>query len=304
MAFDVPILFLVFNRPGTTKKVFERIKEIRPSKLFIAADGPREGKEGEEEKTETVRRLILDGIDWPCEVKTLFRFHNLGCGNAVSTAITWFFDNVEEGIILEDDTFPDPSFFNFCKILLEKYRHDNKIKVIGGNNFQNGKWRGDGSYYFSAYSHIWGWASWKRVWKEYDFKLSGLNNESIDAVLEYYFKKKVVIEYWKKVFLQFKTVPVDTWDYQLAFSIWKNKGFSILPNKNLVTNIGFGESSTHTTNPNDKTSNMPVDSIIDIDHPAKVEINTKADLYFFEKFLGQKSFITRIKNKLRITNEL
>ena len=108
MAFDVPILFLVFNRPETTKEVFQRIKDIQPAKLFVAADGPRAGKEGEEEKCEAVRRLILDGIDWPCKVETLFRFHNLGCGNAVSSAITWFFDNVEVGIILEDDTLPDP----------------------------------------------------------------------------------------------------------------------------------------------------------------------------------------------------
>ena len=136
MSFDTPILFLVFNRPDTTAQVFQRIRELHPAKLFIAADGPREGKEGEKETCEDVRRLILDGIDWVCDVKTLFRFHNLGCGNAVSSAITWFFDNVEEGIILEDDTLPDPSFFPFCKTLLEKYRNDEKVKIISGNNFQ------------------------------------------------------------------------------------------------------------------------------------------------------------------------
>jgi hypothetical protein len=304
MAFDTPILFLVFNRPATTKKVFERIREIKPSQLFVAADGPRPEKEGEREVCEEVRNIILQGVDWPCEVKTLFRNNNLGCGLAVSEGISWFFEHVEEGIILEDDTLPDPSFFNFCKPLLEKYRNDERIKMISGDNFQNGKWRGEGSYYFSAYSHIWGWASWKRVWKEYDFKLSGFTIENIEVVLRYYFERKVVIEYWTKVFQQFKIEPVDTWDYQLVFSIWRNRGLTILPNKNLVSNIGFGEFSTHTSNSKDKTSNMPVGSIIDIYHPGKVEINRKADLYFFGKYLGQKNFFEKIKNKLRITNEL
>src|SRR5262245_29106398 len=118
MAFDIPILFLVFNRPETTVRVFQRIREMQPAKLFVAADGPRNGREEEQEKCKEVRKLILDGVDWPCDIKTLFRDHNLGCGNAVSSAITWFFENVEEGIILEDDTLPDPTFFGFCKTLL------------------------------------------------------------------------------------------------------------------------------------------------------------------------------------------
>jgi hypothetical protein len=273
---------------------------MQPAQLFIAADGPRPGKEGERQKCEEVRNIILKGVDWPCHVKTLFRDSNLGCGHAVSGAITWFFENIEEGIILEDDTLPDLSFFIFCKELLGKYRHDEDVKLISGNNFQNGKWRGEGSYYFSAYSHIWGWASWRRAWKEYDFRLSGLNEEDIEIFLRYYFEEKTVIEYWKKTFQQVKMQSVDTWDYQLLFSIWKHEGLTILPNKNLVSNIGFGQFSTHTVNSNDKTSNMPVDSINEIYHIGKVEINKKADLYFFKKFLGQKNFFEKIKNKLRI----
>ena len=303
MAFDVPILFLVFNRPETTKKVFQRIKEIQPAKLFVAADGPRTGKEGEEEKCETVRRLILDGIDWPCKVETLFRFHNLGCGNAVSSAITWFFDNVEEGIILEDDTLPDPSFFSFCETLLEKYRHDNKVKLISGNNFQNGKWRGDGSYYFSAYSHIWGWASWRRVWNEYDFTLNEISMEGLERYMQHYFNAREVSDYWKKIFHELKNGLINTWDYQLLFSIWKRRGLSVLPNVNLVSNIGFGESSTHTKNANDKTSGIPTAPLALLSHPLDVEIDKAADEYYFNKFLlGKKSWFERIKHKLIGTN--
>ena len=299
MAFEVPILFLVFNRPETTSQVFQRIKEIQPSRLFIAADGPRTWKEGEKEKCEAVRRLILDGIDWPCEVETLFRSHNLGCGNAVSSAITWFFEKVEEGIILEDDTLPDPSFFSFCKTLLEKYRHQDRIKMISGNNFQNGKWRGGGSYYFSAYSHIWGWASWRRAWNEYDFTLKEMNTDQLESYMQRYFEEKDVKEHWKRIFQELKKGSINTWDYQLLFSIWKENGLSILPNVNLVSNIGFGESSTHTRNTNDITSNIPAGSLDQLSHLNKVEIDKVADKYYFNRFLiGKRSLFERIKYKL------
>lgn len=297
MSFDTPILFLVFNRPDTTARVFQRIKELQPTKLFIAADGPREAKEGE--KCEAVRGLIIDGIDWPCQVETLFRFHNLGCGNAVSSAISWFFENVEEGIILEDDTLPDPSFFTFCKILLEKYRDNAKIKMISGNNFQYGKWRGDGSYYFSAYSHIWGWATWRRVWNEYDFVLQSMTKETLEIYMQNYFKERAVVQFWKTILQKLKDGLINTWDCQLLFSIWKHHGFSILPNMNLVSNIGFGESSTHTKNEKDITSNIPVSPIIQIDHPRKIEIDKTADLYYFRKYLQEhRNLFERIKYKV------
>ncbi len=299
MSFKVPILFLVFNRPDTTAQVFDRIRQIQPAQLFIAADGPRAAKEGEKENCDEVRNIILKDIDWPCDVKTLFRDKNLGCGLAVSRAITWFFDNVEEGIILEDDTLPDPSFFDFCKSLLEKYRNDDKVKMISGNNFQNGKWRGDGSYYFSAYSHTWGWATWSRTWQQYDLSLNELNESNIENYIRKYFNQTLLLEYWKKTFLQLKAGMFDTWDFQLLFSIWKNEGVSILPNKNLVSNIGFGQFSTHTRNKNDKASNMPAKSIRKIIHPEKIVIDKDADWYHFKSNIQRNvGLLQKIKNKM------
>jgi len=284
MQFDVPILFMVFNRPDPTQHVFERIREMQPAKIFVAADGPRQGKEGEKEKCDEVRNIILKGIDWPCDVKTLFRDANLGCGQAVSGAITWFFENVEEGIILEDDTLPDLSFFNFCKTLLEKYRNDDKIKMMGGNNFQSGKWRGNGSYYFSAYSHIWGWASWRRTWNKYDFSLSHQNEISISKTLDFYFSDKKIKKYWFEVFKNVKLGKFDTWDLQLLFCILENKGMTIIPNVNLVTNIGFGAGATHTANENDLLSGIPYSSLDKIVHPDDHSINEEADSFAFYKF--------------------
>jgi len=180
-----PVLFLVYKRPDTTRQVFEAIRQAKPPRLYVAADGPKKNVPGEAEKVKQVREIISNGVDWDCEVKTLFRDENLGCKYGPVEGINWFFKNEEEGIILEDDTLPSQSFFWFCQELLERYKDDTRIMVISGDNFQNGITRGTCSYYFSRYNHIWGWASWRRAWKYYsvDMKLwpdvaknQGLNN--------------------------------------------------------------------------------------------------------------------------------
>jgi|SRR5688572_18223107 len=300
MSFDTPILFLVFNRTDTTPKVFEKIRQVKPAKLFIAADGPREGKEGEKEKCEEVRRLVLDGVDWPCDVKTLFRDQNLGCGLAVSGAISWFFENVEEGIILEDDCLPDPSFFNFCKTLLDKYRHEEKIKIISGNNFQMGNWRGDGSYFFSILPHIWGWATWKRTWAQYRYSLSYLDDQSVDQLLDRHFRRKKEKKYFKKIFFSVKNNEVDTWDYSLSFSVWHSNGLNVLPNQNLVSNIGFGENATNTKNIESILAQIPVYTMLDLKHPESITLNEQADQFYFDNFIDlRRPLLVRVKRKLR-----
>ena len=177
--FQTPILFLIFNRPDTTKRVFESIRSIKPAKLYIAADGDRKDKVGEDLLCKDTRSII-DLIDWECEIKTLFRPENLGCKIAVSSAIDWFFENEEQGIILEDDCLPNESFYIYCETLLNYYAFNERIMHISGNNFQDGMMRGNGSYYFSNYNHIWGWASWKRAWKAYNVDLSFLTETLIE----------------------------------------------------------------------------------------------------------------------------
>lgn len=245
MAFQTPVLFLVFNRPDLTKRVFERVREIKPQYLYVAADGPRPKILEDNEKCNAVRRLILDGIDWDCEVKTLFRDKNLGCGKAVSEAITWFFDHVEEGIILEDDCLPDLTFFNFCRNLLLKYKEESQVMHIGGHSLGVGSQnKATGDFYFSAYNHIWGWATWRRAWNFYRYELSDIDLFSLNKNLPFYFETKNEITFWLKMFYESK--KIDTWDYNWTFSIWLNRGISILPRKNIVKNIGFGVESTHT----------------------------------------------------------
>jgi len=219
---DTAILFLIFNRPETTRKVFERIRKARPKRLYIASDGPRLLNDSDNQKIIFSREIAM-AVDWKCEVKTLFRKENLGCKFAVESAITWFFNQEEEGIILEDDCLPNADFFLFCQKLLEKYRNNKKVLTILGNNFQDGKIRGSKSYYFSKYFHCWGWASWRRTWAYYDGKISFWPKwkESVDWTNK--FTNKVEQQYWSKIFDKIYLNQIDTWDYPFIACLWNKK---------------------------------------------------------------------------------
>lgn len=282
---NAAVLFLVFNRPDTTAQVFRAIRQTHPLRLYVAADGAREGREGEAERVAKVRE-IATAVDWPCEVKTLFREDNLGCKNAVSSAITWFFEHEEQGIILEDDCLPHTDFFSFCEQLLDHYRDDERVSVITGDNFQAGRWRGEGTYYFSRYNHVWGWASWRRAWKRYDRDLtfwpSWRHSEDWTSKLP----DKVERQYWAKIFDRMYAKQIDTWDYPWTASVWYYGGLTATPNVNLVSNIGFGEDATHTTSANSELTEMPTHSIGYLRHPLRVERDKDADRHIFNHHYG------------------
>ncbi len=298
---NTPVLFLVFSRLDTTKQVFAKIREIQPKQLFIGADGARAGKEGEAEKVAAVREYILANIDWDCEVKTLFREQNLGCGVAPAEAITWFFENVEQGIILEDDCLPDLSFFTFCEELLNYYKDDEKIMHITGNNFQFGKKRGHESYYFSKYTHNWGWATWRRAWKHMDFDMA--TYPIFLAELEkydYLFTSEKEKKYWLNEFSKGNINKNHVWDLQWLYSVWKNDGVTICPNHNLVSNIGFGIDATHTMQSNNLCNILVKALVFPLIHQKNKIINKKADNFVFEKsYLQQLTFYSKIKNKIK-----
>ena len=294
---DTAVLLLVFNRPETTRQVFEAIRVAKPTRLFVAADGPRAHKEGEKELCEQVRTIVTK-VDWDCDLKVLFRDHNLGCGKGVSGAIDWFFEQVEEGIILEDDCVPHPDFFSFCTELLQRYRTNETIHVIGGNNFFKDSYLNN-SYYFSAYGHIWGWATWKRAWKNYDFSLKSFNDDTFEKCLRSYFSRPEEISFWKSQYLKMKYDGIDTWDYQWTFSQWYHQAINITPGVNLVKNIGFGNDATHTTAINERLSNLETHGLKITRHPDEIRINAVADRYLFETFYRQNpTKEPGIKNKI------
>jgi GR25 family glycosyltransferase involved in LPS biosynthesis len=259
-----PVLFLVFNRFDGMKKVFEEIRKAKPSQLFIAADGPRSFKE--KEKTDAVRDYIIKKIDWKCKIKTLFRDKNLGCKYAVSEAINWFFKNVEQGIILEDDCLPNQSFFKFCQELLEKYKSNEKIMQISGTNIEvTSKIKED--YFFSKCFNIWGWATWKRAWKDYDVEMKKWPKYRIKIfrlMKNYTLLNK--IKSFRLYELTYKN-RINTWDYQWDFLCRIKNALAIIPKNNLITNLGFIE-GTHTTNYKKKEKTLKRKEIV---FPIKTE---------------------------------
>ena len=281
--FSTPILFLVFNRPDTTETVFRRIREIKPTRLFVSADGPRSQKPGENQKCAETRRII-EKVDWPCDVKTNYSDANLGCRKAVSTGIDWFFAQVEEGIILEDDCLPDLSFFSFCEALLAQYRDDSRVMHIGGVNFQNGNIRGDGSYYFSQLCHVWGWATWKRAWNQHDVNLSSYPLALEQKKLSDAYALPAMERYWKKNFDLVYNGIKDTWDFQWQYAVSIAHGLTILPNVNLISNIGFSGEATHTKDRIEGLSNRPTSSLAQIQHPAFMLPDVEADMYTFRRY--------------------
>lgn len=303
--FNTPILFLIFNRPENTKIVFEEIKKQKPKYLFVAADGARSNNLEDLEKCNATRQLVIEGIDWDCEVKTLFRDVNLGCGVAVSEAITWFFENVEQGIILEDDCLPHPSFFMYCETLLELYKDNEKVYAIGGSSFQNGKNVGEASYFFSNYAYVWGWASWRRAWNSYDYNLKQLSTYKEKQLIKTIDSRSVFKNYWFSILDKVANKEIDTWDYQWLFSIWNNGGLAVVPNVNLISNIGFGKDATHTIGES-SFANMETQDIGTILHPKNIKADKKVDRYSSEKVFGisENKKITFVSLKKQVKRKL
>lgn len=298
-----PVLFLIFNRPDLTAASFAAIRAAKPRQLFIAADGPRPDRIGEEALCDQARHVATQ-VDWSCDVKTLFRQQNLGCRRAVSSAISWFFEQTEEGIILEDDCMPDSSFFPYCHDLLCRYRDEPRVMCITGNNFQNGKRRGTASYYFSIYNHCWGWASWRRAWVANEDTMTQWNElRSSDFLRE--MMSKHAARYWQHAFDSVQNGTVDTWDYVWTFACWRHQGLTATPNVNLVTNIGFDERATHTFDPSSHHHRIPAESMrFPLKHPRRIRQHRAADREAEKTVLGlcpPPSLMRRIAGKIART---
>jgi len=290
-----PVLFLIFNRPATTQRVFDAIRQAKPSRLFVAADGPRDDIPNEVEKCEQTRRII-DTVDWGCEVTCYFREKNLGCRKAVSSAIDWFFLHVDEGIILEDDCLPSQTFFRYCQELLEYYRNDMRIMQICGLNVLK-EWNRNGhSYYFSNYGPIWGWASWRRAWDYYDVDMKFWPEVREKKFYKDLFLNSEEAEYRLDIYDKVYSGIIDTWDYQWGFAKAINHGLSVIPSLNLIANIGFTVDATHTvTDQNNPYATMEAFNMNTIlDHPQYVVRDCLADQRYVREFMGVKP----VRNKL------
>jgi len=272
---DVPVLLIVYRRPDLAARVLDAIAAARPRRLFVAADGPR--SDAEREACE-LARAAATAVTWPCDVLTDFAPRNLGCAPRVKSALDWFFEHVERGIILEDDCLPAPDFFPFCDALLERYRDDARVVHISGETYHTGVI--DESYYFSKYSLTWGWATWRRAWRLYDRQFAtwpALRNRPETAAL---FDTPDERRYWTTTFDQQHEGPLTDWDYAWWYTCMTH-GLSIHPAVNLVTNAGSGTDATHTAGA--AVCHRAVGTLgTPYRHPARVVRNRAADLDTFD----------------------
>lgn len=292
--FETPVLFIVFNRPEITAKTLSVIKEVKPKYLYIAADGPRKNRPDDAEKCKKVKEVIHEMVDWDCELKTLYREENRGCGHGPAEAITWFFDHVEQGIILEDDCLPAKSFFRFCEELLKKYKDDDKVWWISGSNFF-GKWyTKKASYSLSNFGPLWGWATWRNYWENFDYSAEGWFTKTGKENVRKSLNNNLYYKYFSKVFDRyFEITKDDVWDYQFLFSRFNHGGVTIIPSANQITNIGFGENATHTRS-NSAINPQVYEIKFPLQHPKK-NVDNLFDWLFFQKYLKtNKTLLNRL----------
>lgn len=291
------VVLLIFNRPDTTEKVFETIRQAKPPKLFVIADGARVDYPEEIEKCQAARQII-NNVDWKCEVLTNYSETNLGCQKRVSSGLNWVFEQEETAIILEDDCLPHPSFFPFCEDLLEYYRHDNRIAVISGQNVQMGRKRNNYSYYFSRYNHCWGWASWRRAWEDFDFEMKLWPLVKEEGWLKDILLDDGAVKSWQKLFQSTYEGHINSWAIRWTFSCWVRNYISILSNENLISNIGFGEASTHTKRKKSKFANLPTKAVeFPLKHPPCMIRDSQADA-LTQKTLYQTNLIANTKKAI------
>lgn len=289
--FSTPILFIIFNRPQLTSQIFDVIKTIKPERLYLAADGPREWIKEDKINCDETRGIVSE-IDWDCKVAKLFRHHNLGCKNSVSSAINWFFENEEEGIILEDDILPHISFFEFCETLLHKYANEDRIMAIGGTNILPIFKKKDQNYIFSYQGSIWGWATWRRAWEKYqsvitdDLIKASLENIRVTSTSKIVFAKRI------EIFSKLIHNGIDSWGYHWLFSRLSSMGLTILPTRNLISNIGFGINATHTTIKIHPLARLPIFPMQDNPKgPKKLEIDYDYEICLNKKIYGYQTII-------------
>lgn len=300
MSLDIPILLCVFNRPELTTQVFEAIARQKPKRLLIAGDGPRVNRSDDQELVDQTRKVI-ERIDWDCSVKSDFSTINLGCRAQMAKAITWGFQQCERMIILEDDCVPNDSFFPYCRDLLDKYADENQVMTVSGNTYPTSGFN-DSSYRFSKYPLIWGWASWRRAWQHYELEMQRWNDSGVQQqVLDEFTDSESERNFWRDIFDRQSAGEINTWDYSWTFACWLNRGLTILPRQNLVSNIGFGDHATHTFDCNSPMANRSTFPTKVAKHPREITRDRDADQAIrkivFEPAQAlpiQRSFLSRL----------
>lgn len=282
---DYPVVFFVFNRPEVTKTTFQAIEAHRPGRLYLVADGPRTGVETDVWNCQRARE-IASAVTWPCEVHKLFAVENLGLKRRIETGLDWVFSREEAAIILEDDCLASKDFFSFANQMLTRFACHDNIFAITGNNFQYGRRRGTHSYYFSKYLHVWGWATWSRSWREYESGFLRWSRQKDSEQWQRIMPTKKERAYWEDILHRVKTGEISSWAYAMSAAIWARNGLVVTPQRNLVSNLGFGSEGTNTKTANHVLGNLPREPFEVVSDPDEIIQNRRADSFVFRRVFG------------------
>ncbi len=301
--FNTPVALIIFNRPDATRQVINVLRKVKAKKIFVIADGPRNGLSSDLDLCNKTR-LVIDEIDWPCVVHRRFLNENIGCGHGPAKGLDWVFNQVDRCIILEDDCIPNPSFFPYCDELLERYAHDDRVMMISGNNHLLGKATISDSYCFSVNTQTHGWATWSRAWKKFDFYIQDWQKLRSLKWLTYYLGNYRYAKNWfttfDEVFNETKKNPkCSYWDFQWTFACWSNSALNIIPSINLVTNIGYGDDATHPTPIDHPLARLPAHEILfPLRHPTGVIRNYEVDIALRETVFGHRLLYQKVLRKV------
>lgn len=300
-SLNTPVILIIFKRVDATQKIFNIIREAKPKKLLVIADGPRLDRDGEQEKCKQTREII-DKVDWDCKVYRCFSDVNLGCGIRISTGLSWAFQQVEEAIILEDDCIPHPTFFTFCQEMLERYRDEPKVMSVSGCLFARSP--KPESYYFSHYLSGWGWATWRRAWQKFDFEIKDLPELLEKDWLHRYLPDHRIADFWQRRFeAVYNSDKGDIWDYQFQFASWVNNALSIRANAGLIANIGVDAEATHAQISNENYDALGFNALEGIDfpliHPKEVKRDIEMDEVMGKMMLANTNFASRVYRKFK-----
>jgi hypothetical protein len=301
--FSTPILLITFNRPKHTLKTWEAIKKYHPQKVFVFQDGARVDNIDDLDKCKAVRAIFSEKIDWDCELKTFYSDVNLGCGGGPVKAISWFFEHVSDGIIMEDDCLPHDHFFKYCQILLDRYKQINEVMVVGATTYHDNYPCND-SYLFSRYFTGGAWATWQRAWQGFSLNLENVDIKLFQKTIKKQFYSSAEVSWWVAKVKQIKAdhSKKHYWDYQMQIHILQNNGLAIRPQKNLISNIGFDMEGTH-THSNDTRGGRPVYPCLPLVHPDEIKVNSRNDYLFMAKKHQQRIDKRLIKWIYNYSNE-
>lgn len=280
---STPVVLPIHDRPEETARVAEAVAAVEPPTLYVVADGPEAGDPDAAERCRAARQAVERAIDWNPEVHRRYRERNHGV-ESVAEGLDWVFEREPEAIVVEDDCVPNRDFFRFCEAMLERYRDDDRVMAVNGTN-RLGTWGGRGDYHFVTYQGVWGWATWREAWERYDPEMSGWPDPEVQGRIREAIGDDERFAYQRERFQRRYDGESVAWSKPWQYTMYLHGGLAVVPPKNLVSNVGFGEGAIHTTDPDSPLADLARYGLeFPLEEPPSIEPDRAYERECFERF--------------------